>query len=114
MYHGDTNERQRLELHMVRKERGKGKWQRTPFSLSFLTMCSYECCLSFVSFMCSCQALDRACPHWYKKRGMHQWLLVVTSDPAAKGSAIDLEVAGAGPVHCHFFLPPSFHIALLK
>ena len=32
----------------------------------------------------------------------------MTSDPAAKGSAKDLEVAGAGPVHCHFPLPPSF------
>ena len=39
---------------------------------------------------------------------MDQWLLAVTSDPAAKGSAKDLEVAGAGPVHCHFSLPPSF------
>ena len=39
---------------------------------------------------------------------MDQWLLAVTSDPAAKGSAKDLEVAGAGPVHCHFPLPPSF------
>ena len=61
MYHGDTNERQRLELHMVRKE-----------------------------------------------EGMDQWLLAVTSDPAAKGSAKDLEVAGAGPVHCHFSFPPTF------
>ena len=26
MYHGDTNERQCSELHMVRKEGGKGKW----------------------------------------------------------------------------------------
>ena len=42
------------------------------------------------------------------KEGMDQWLLAVTSDPAAKGSAKDLEVAGAGPVHCHFSLPPSF------
>ena len=40
--------------------------------------------------------------------GMDQWLLAVTSDPAAKGSAKDLEVAGAGLVHCHFSLPPSF------
>ena len=32
----------------------------------------------------------------YDKEGMDQWLLTVTSDPAAK----DLEVAGAGPVHC--------------
>ena len=39
---------------------------------------------------------------------MDQWLLAVTSDPAAKGSAKDLEVAGAGPVHCHFSIPPSF------
>ena len=39
---------------------------------------------------------------------MDQWLLAVTSDPAAKGSAKDLEVAGVGPVHCHFSLPPSF------
>ena len=30
---------------------------------------------------------------------MDQWLLVVTSDPAAKGLANNLEVAGAGPVH---------------
>ena len=53
MYHGDTNERQCLELHMVRKEGGKGKM-------------------------------------------------------AAKGSAKNLEVAGAGPVHCLFSLPPFF------
>ena len=38
--------------------------------------------------------------------GMDQWLLAVTSDPAAKGLAKDLEVAGAGPVHCHFSLTP--------
>ena len=31
------------------------------------------------------------------KEGMDQWLLAVTSNPAAKGSAKDLEVAGAGP-----------------
>ena len=37
-----------------------------------------------------------------------QWLLAVTSDPAAKGSAKDLKVVGAGPVHCHFSLPPFF------
>ena len=42
------------------------------------------------------------------KEGMDQWLLAVTSDSAAKGSAKDLEVAGAGPVHCHFSIPPSF------
>ena len=42
------------------------------------------------------------------KEGMDQWLLVVTSDPAAEGLAKDLEVAGAGPVHCHFSLPPFF------
>ena len=66
MYYGDTNERQRSKLHMVRKEGGKGK-----------------------------MAVD-------------QWLLAVTSDPAAKGSVKDLEVAGAGPVHCHFSLPPFF------
>ena len=42
------------------------------------------------------------------KEGMDQWLLAVTSDPAAKGSAKDLEVAGAGPVHCRFSIPPSF------
>ena len=42
------------------------------------------------------------------KGGMDQWLLAVTSDPAAKGSAKDLEVAGAGPVHCRFSIPPSF------
>ena len=30
----------------------------------------------------------------------------MTSDPAAKGSAKGLEVAGAGPVHCHFSLSP--------
>ena len=39
---------------------------------------------------------------------MDQWLLAVTSDLAAKGSAKDLEVAGAGPVHRNFFFPPSF------
>ena len=48
------------------------------------------------------------------KEGMDQWLLAVTSDPAAKGSAKDLEVAGAGPVHCHFSLPSFFpcHVQL--
>ena len=61
MYHGDTNKRQRSELHMVRKEGGREKW-----------------------------------------------LLAMTSDPAAKGSVKDLEVAGAGLVHCHFSLPPFF------
>ena len=39
---------------------------------------------------------------------MDQWLLAVTSDPAARGSAKDLEVAGAGLVHCHFFPSPLF------
>ena len=42
------------------------------------------------------------------KEGMDQWLLAETSDPAAKGSAKDLEVAGAGSVNCHFPLPPFF------
>ena len=37
---------------------------------------------------------------------MDQWLLAVTSDLVAKGSAKDLEVVGAGPVHCHFSSPP--------
>ena len=36
---------------------------------------------------------------------MDQWLLVVTSDPAIKGLAKDMEVAGAGPVHYHFSPP---------
>ena len=42
------------------------------------------------------------------KEGMDQWLLAVTSDSAAKGSANDLEVAGAGLVHWHFPLSPFF------
>ena len=46
------------------------------------------------------EALDGARPHPYKE-GMDEWLLAVTSDPAAKGLAKDLKVAGAGPVHCH-------------
>ena len=29
----------------------------------------------------------------------------MTSDPVAKGLAEDLEVAGAGPIHCHFPSP---------
>ena len=33
-------------------------------------------------------------------------LLTVTSDSAAKGLAKDLEVAGAGQVHSHFFVSP--------
>ena len=40
--------------------------------------------------------------------GMDQWLLTMTSDPAANRLAKDLEVAGAVPVHCHFSLPLSF------
>ena len=42
-----------------------------------------------------------------KKEGMDQWLLAVTSNPAAKGLAKDLEIASAGPIHCHFYLLPS-------
>ena len=30
----------------------------------------------------------------------------MVSDPAAKGSAKDLEDVGAGLVHCHFPFPP--------
>ena len=37
---------------------------------------------------------------------MDHWLLAETSDPAAKGSTKNLEIASAGPVHCHFSLPP--------
>ena len=37
---------------------------------------------------------------------MDQWLLAVTSDLAAKRLAKDLEVASAGPVHCHIFPSP--------
>ena len=33
-----------------------------------------------------------------------QWLLAVTSEPAAKEAAKDLDVASAGPAHCH---PPT-------
>ena len=36
---------------------------------------------------------------------MDQWLLAVTSDPAAKGSAKDLEVAGAGQFTAIFPFP---------
>ena len=39
---------------------------------------------------------------------MDQCLLAVTSEPAANRLAKDLEVASAGPVHCHFPLPPLF------
>ena len=78
MYHGDTNERQRSELHMVRKEGGRENGSELDqhiasdlaakglakdlevasaglvhchfsFPPSFLTMCSSEHCLSFVS-----------------------------------------------------------------
>ena len=59
------------------------------------------------------EALNRAHPQRYNiyKEGMDQWLLAVTSDPAAKGPAKDLEVAGTGPVHCHFSLPPfPYHV----
>ena len=41
-------------------------------------------------------------------QGMDQWLLAVTSDQVAKGSAKDLEVAGAGPDYCHLALPLFF------
>ena len=34
-----------------------------------------------------------------RKEGMDQWLLAVTSDPAAKGSAKDLEAADADSIH---------------
>ena len=51
--------------------------------------------------------LEIISPSVYKEE-MDQWLLAMTSDPAAKGSAKDLEVASAGSAHCHFFLPSSF------
>ena len=34
---------------------------------------------------------------------MDHLLLAVTNGSVAKGSAKDLEVAGSGPVHCHFW-----------
>ena len=39
---------------------------------------------------------------------MDEWLLAVTGGSVAKGLAKDLEVAGSGPVHCHFPLPLHF------
>ena len=33
---------------------------------------------------------------------MDQWLLAVTSGSVAKGSAIDLEIADSGLLHCYF------------
>ena len=53
---------------------------------------------------------DNGCspPTSVYKGGMDQWLLAVTNDPAVTGSAKDLDVAGSGPVHCHFSLPPLF------
>ena len=45
------------------------------------------------------------------KEGMDQGLLAVTSGPAAKGSAMGLEVAGSGPVQLPFSLPLlSYHV----
>ena len=78
MYHGDTNERQHSELHMLRKEGGKRK-----------------------------MAVNRTSTSVFKE-GIDHWLLAVTSDPAAKRLAKDLEAAGAGPVHCHFPFPSFF------
>ena len=40
------------------------------------------------------------------KWGMDQWLLAVTSALAAKGLAKDLEVVGAGLIHCYSPPPP--------
>ena len=40
-------------------------------------------------------------------RGEYQWLLSATSGSVAKGLVI-LEIAGSGPVHCHFPLPLFF------
>ena len=79
MYHGDTNERQSLELHMISKEGGSrqlGHWSPPTATNPF--------------------------PPYI------QWLLAVTSDTAAKGSTKDLELASAGPVHYYFSLPPFF------
>ena len=55
------------------------------------------------------EALDRRHPHQYL-RGMDQWMLAVTSGSVAKGLAKDLEVPGSGLEHCHFSLPPLFHV----
>ena len=49
-----------------------------------------------------------------RKEGMNQWLLVVSSNPAAKGLAKDLEIASAGPVHCHFSLHPSLPCVVMN
>ena len=43
---------------------------------------------------------------------MDQWLLEVTSDLVAKGLAKDLDIAGAGPVHCHAAAPYCFQIGI--
>ena len=37
-----------------------------------------------------------------ERQWQRQWLLAVTSDPSVKGSAKDLEVAGAGLVYWYF------------
>ena len=42
------------------------------------------------------------------KRGMDQWMLAVTLAQLLKDQSIGLEVAGYGPVSCHFFIPFSF------
>ena len=46
------------------------------------------------------------------KRGMDQWMLVATIAHLSKGCLyIDLEVAGSGPVSCHFSFPSlSYHV----
>ena len=61
------------------------------------------------SFFCICTRYSRQPLKEHTsiyKEGMDQWLLAVTSDPAARGSAKDLEVAGASLVHCLTFMSP--------
>ena len=85
MYHGDMNERQRLELHMVRKEGGRENGSELDQLWGFQRRLWLEPAHFVIS-----------------SEGMDQWLLAVTGDPAAKGSAKDLEVAGASPSPPHF------------
>ena len=91
LYHGDAYERQCSHLHMVRKE-GKGKAADNQTTSSDLQI-----------YMANLLAAE-PWPLQIARNG----LMAVGSGhgSAAKGQAIDLEVAGCGLVGCHFPFPP--------
>ena len=68
MYHGDTNEGQCLKLHMIRKEREKGKMAVNRTSTGNLQIISRPC-RNWVTGHCQLTATDPFPPYVYTDVG---------------------------------------------